>query len=171
MRTLPLALLVCLALPAAARPVHDGDDLRAENRRLRTAVDDLADGLDRIDRAADHLRDRRGAQRIHRLVADTLDRVQDEGDDSTVDIDDLVARVQNATYSDQQLALVQEASVGSFHVADVVRLMKACSYDDTRIEVAVALYPRIVDPGNWYQVVDGFDYASSIDTLRSRLGQ
>jgi hypothetical protein len=84
----------------------------------------------------------------------------------------LVARVRDASFADDQLALVREAAqLNWFSVAQVVALMKACSFEDTRIEIAVTLYPRIIDPQSWYTVYDAFDFSSSKQTLRQRTGQ
>jgi hypothetical protein len=84
----------------------------------------------------------------------------------------LVARVRDASFADDQLALIREAAaLNWFSVDQVVALMKACSFEDTRIEIAVTLYPRIVDPQSWYTVNDAFDFSSSKQTLRQRTGQ
>jgi hypothetical protein len=164
---------VCGTLTATARPRHVDTDYQA-------AYEELYDGLQKIDRATDRLRDKKGAQKIRRLVDTTLDRASAylEQDDyyeygvSDADFELMAERVSAATYADDQLALVQELAQSSyFTVAQVVALMKVCTYEDTRIEVAVALYPRISDPANWYLVNDGLTYSSSKRTLRERIGQ
>jgi len=183
---------------ATARPAYQDDSsasLRAENQELKaelsyyqSAYDELADGLDRIDRAADALRDRKGKQRIQRLVETSRERAdqyvagyerdgwgRDDGYGyyalSDAELARVVSRVQAESYTDDQLALIQEIAQISYFTADqVVTLMKLCTYEDTRIEVAAALYPRVVDSQNWYVVYDGLTYSSSKQTLRKRLG-
>jgi hypothetical protein len=178
--------------------------LRAENQQLRTelsyyqsAYDEMADGLERIDDAADLIRERKTRVRIQRLVETTreraaryVDELERDGwgrDDVTTrdhrddygyyamtdsELKNVVARVQAESYADEQLALIKSVAASSYVTADqVVTLMKLCSYDDTRIEIAAALHPRVVDSQNWYQVYDGLTYASSKKTLRSRIGE
>jgi hypothetical protein len=206
MRALPAVLAATAATIAVsgflpsddASADHDRrrrDDDSSEVRRLRDelayyqqAYDEMHDGLVRIERAADKLRDRRAGAKIRRIAEDTLDRASetvnggsyDDGDYydnwrytvSDSDFSVMSQRVAGAAYADEQLALVQElAAANYFTVSQVVALMKSCTYEDTRIEAAVSLYPRIVDPENWYLVNDGFTYSSSKKTLRERLGQ
>jgi hypothetical protein len=210
MRALPVALAsAALAtalsglLPtgsATARPIYRDDDLatlRAENKQLKSdlsyyqsAYDELNDGLGKVERAADRLRDRRAGAKIRRIAENAQDRAAEYvgsyedgyyGDDSNgtyryqvtdADFDTMGKRVADATYADDQLALVKQLAASNwFSVSQVVGLMKLCSFEDTRIDVAVALYPRIVDPQNWYLVNDGFTYSSSKQSLRDRIGQ
>jgi hypothetical protein len=208
MRVLPVALAAA-ALAAAlsgallpgnatARSVYRDDDLstlRAENKQLRSdlsyyqaAYDELDDGLTKIERAADRLRDRRAGAKIRRLAENAQDRAAQYvggyedgyyGNDggyayevSETDFQTMAQRVSAATYADDQLALVKQLATSNwFSVAQVVALMKTCTYEDTRVEIAVSLYPRIVDPQNWYLVNDGFTYSSSKQSLRERIGQ
>jgi hypothetical protein len=194
--SLLLALLVAaVAAPAGARPVQT--DLSQENARLRadleayrTAYDDLTDGLARVDRYADRIRDRRATQKLHRMIDDTLSRAQDDvgSYDDTPRTDDrdhdrdhhaatdaevaqIVAHIKSASFADDQLAVVKQVTGSWFTVAQIVQLMKACTFEDTRVEVAVALHAHVIDGQSWYQVSDGFTFASSADALRQRLGQ
>lgn len=170
--------------------------IEVENRQLRTelayyqsAYDEMVLGLDRIDRAADKLRDRTSRQRIQTLVDTTRDRADQYVDGierdgwghdytaydyalSDTELARVISRVQAESYSDEQLALIRSVAKSSYFTADqVVSLMKLCAYDDTRVEVAAALYPRVVDNQNWYLVYDGLTYSSSKKTLRERIGE
>jgi len=179
--------------------------LRAENQQLRAelgyyqaAYDEMADGLERIDDAADLIRERKTRTRIQRLVETTreradryVDELERDGwgrDDVTVrdhryddygyyaltdtELKSVMTRVQAESYADEQLALIKSVAANSYFTADqVLTLMKLCSYDDTRIEIAAALHPRVVDSQNWYLVYDGLTYASSKKTLRTRIGE
>lgn len=181
--------------------------LRAENKQLKaelsyyqSAYDEMADGLDRIDRAADQLRDRRSRTKIQRLVENTRDRaahyvdgierdgwgrddvdVRDHRYDTSYDgyyaltdseLKTVASRVSAESYADDQLALIKAVAKTSYFTVDqVVSLMKLCSYEDTRIEIAATLYPRVLDSQNWYLVYDGLTYSSSKKTLRERIGQ
>ena len=87
-------------------------------------------------------------------------------------IEALRRRVDAASFADDQLDLIKTAATGNLFSADqVVSLMKACTYEDTRIEVAALLYTQLTDPDRAYLIYDGFTYASSKKTLRQRLGQ
>jgi hypothetical protein len=187
---------------AAADHRSDRDStayLQVENRQLRAdlaayqdAYAEMAEGLERIDDAADLIRDRKTRQRVQRLVDTTRDRAADYvdglerdgwGRDDRYDdygyyaltdseLKTVMTRVQAESYADEQLALIKTVAENSYFTADqVVSLMKLCSYDDTRVEVAATLYPRVVDSQNWYLVYDGLTYSSSKKTLRQRIGQ
>lgn len=176
--------------------------LRAENKQLKaelsyyqSAYDEMADGLDRIDLAADALRDRKARTRLQRLIETTRDRaahyidgVERDGwgredrldghDDygyyalTDSELKTMISRVQGESYADDQLALIKAVAQSNYFTADqVVALMKLCSYEDTRIEIAATLYPRVLDSQNWYLVYDGLSYSSSKKTLRERIGQ
>lgn len=183
---------------ATARPVRPSDSLeqlRSQNQQLRNdlaayqgAYDELSDGLQRVDRATNQLRDRKVQKKLQRMIDDAQARAAEylsNYDDgygggydtsyqaiSGSDLEKIVSRVLDASFADDQLDLVKSASkVNHFTVDQVVALMKACTFEDTKIEVAVLLYPRIVDPNNWYLVNDGFTFSSSKKTLRDRIGQ
>lgn len=205
MRFLPAALLAAVASASLAgmivsddasadhrRRNDDAEQLRDENKQLRddlsyyqSAYDELHDGLIKVDRAADKLRDRRAGARISRIAENAIDRAEQYIDGGRYDDDDyyrsygvsdtdfekMSQRVAAAAYADDQLALVQElAKTNYFTVAQVVGLMKSVTYEDTRVDVAVALYSRVSDAENWYQVYDALTFSSSKKTLRERIG-
>jgi len=180
---------------------HDTDGvsgLRAENRRLRaelrayrSAYVEAVDGLDQVDEAAEHMRGRgRQIERIAERARDrAIDLVRDyqHYDDRDGGYDDdryghrplsdrefqeVYKRVAAASFADDQLALVRSVARSSYVTVDqAVALMKACTFEDTRIEIAVALYPRIVDMDRWYRINDAFGFSSSKETLRNRIGK
>lgn len=168
--------------------------LRVELRQYKAAYRVLIDGLDTIESQAHGIRDRRAHRKIHRAIERTrtqaqnqIDRDHDRGDhdDDYDDYDDrydrrtlsrseleaVIERIDAAAYADDQLTLVRSVAKGGYFTADqVVAIMKACDWEDTRIEAAVLMYPRIVDADQAYRVYDGLTYASSRTTLRNRLG-
>lgn len=84
----------------------------------------------------------------------------------------LTAEVSRANFADDKLALVQTAAQANyFTVAQVVTLMKLASFDDTRVEIAVALAPRVLDGDKWFEVYGALSFSSSRDALRQRLGE
>jgi hypothetical protein len=48
--------------------------------------------------------------------------------------------------------------------------MKLASFDDTRVDIAVALAPRVLDGDKWFEVYGALSFSSSRDALRERLG-
>jgi hypothetical protein len=183
---------------SAAQLRAENKQLRNELSYYQSAYDEMAEGLARIDSAAAGLRDRKARQRIERLVETTQERasyyvdgIERDGwgrDDLQTrdhryddlgyyaltdrELETVKSRVQAESYADEQLALIKTVASTSYFTADqVVSLMKLCSYDDTRVEVAAALYPRVIDSQNWYLVYDGLTYSSSKKTLRERIGQ
>lgn len=182
------------------RPSDSLEQLRTQNAQLRTdlaayqgAYDELSDGLDRVDRLSKSIRDRKTQRKLQRLVDDARDGaahyLHDYEDDGygggyggghdtgyqaigDVEFQKMVKRVTAASFADDQLEVVTAAAkVNYFTVDQVVALMKACTFEDTKIDVAAHLFSRIVDPNNWYLVYDGFTFSSSKKTLRERIGQ
>lgn len=182
-----------------AAPASAGHDtlatLRAENRRLRVELEQykdayrvLVDGLERIEGEAHGIRDRRVHRRVHRAIErvrrDAESRIDDDHDHddyddggyggrglSDAELRAVIDRIDAAAYGDDQLALVRSVAKASYVTADqAVAVMKACDWEDTRIEVAVLLYPRLVDGDQAYRLYDGLTYSSSRTTLRDRLG-
>jgi hypothetical protein len=83
----------------------------------------------------------------------------------------LTAEVGRASFADDKLAVVRTAAATNyFTVAQVVQLMKLASFDDTRVEIAAALAPRVLDGDKWFEVYGALSFSSSRDTLRERLG-
>lgn len=83
----------------------------------------------------------------------------------------LTQQIGQASFADDKLALVQSAAqYNYFTVAQVVQLMQLASFDDTRVEIAVALAPRVLDGDRWFEVYGALSFSSSRDTLRQRVG-
>lgn len=82
----------------------------------------------------------------------------------------LMKMIEGNAFDKERLAYIAEAARdNAFTVRQVVRLMKAMSFESTRIEVAVVLYPVVVDMDNWFQVYKGFQFDSSRRKLQKRL--
>jgi hypothetical protein len=83
----------------------------------------------------------------------------------------LTDQVGRASFADDKLAVVQTAAqTNYFTVAQVVALMKLASFDDTRVEIAAACAPHVVDGDKWFEVYGALSFSSSRDTLRDRVG-
>ena len=170
------------ARPADSRPIRPGDDvarLQAENASLQRQLDRDEDALGQIARANRRSKDRMTRRAIDRILDGLLDD-RGEGDHdrdaaqpmSDDDFQHLLGRVAAAGFESGRVDLVKTAAQGSrFTSAQVVALMQQSGFDDTRIEIAATLYPRVVDPAGWSAVYAALDFDTSRDTLRQRVGQ
>ncbi len=85
--------------------------------------------------------------------------------------DALEASIAAESFGDEKIALLRGAARDHWFTVDqVIRLLPQFAFSDDRIEAAVVLYPRVVDPEVWFRVYDGFDFDSDKDEVRSRLG-
>ncbi|HUQ04202.1 MAG TPA: DUF4476 domain-containing protein [Kofleriaceae bacterium] len=83
----------------------------------------------------------------------------------------LTDQVGRASFADDKLAVVQTAAqTNYFTVAQVIALMQLASFDDTRVEIAAACAPRVIDGDKWFEVYGALSFSSSRDTLRNRVG-
>ena len=177
------------AQPADARPIPVRMDpdaiarLQADNDRLRAERDALRDALAEIDRINHHSRDREARRRIDHVIDSLRDRDHDGDRDrdrdradarplAPPDFDELRGHVADARFEQDRVELVRTASAHAlFTVDQVVALMQTSSFDDTRVDIATLLRPRVVDPARWYLVEAALQFESSRDTLRQRVGQ
>jgi ribosomal protein L17 len=186
--------------PVQIAPGEELARLRAENQRLRADLDAALDGLEQIDRANHRNRDRGARRVIDRLVDDLRARLGDRDGDGDRDRDRdrdydrdhrdqpqpqpqarllsdpdwraLYAQVAGASFESNRIDTVRTAAQANvFTVDQVVALMQTSSFDDTRVEIAVTLRPRVVDPQRWYLVEGALSFDGSRDSLRQRLGQ
>lgn len=74
----------------------------------------------------------------------------------------LRAAVRDASFRREQLTLVRNAAHHNwFSVDQVLRLMADVRTDRTRLPLAIALYPRVVDPEQWFRVQAAMDFRSN----------
>jgi hypothetical protein len=186
----------------AKRVEHSDTSLRAENKKLReelrnyrAAVDELDDGLAKVEKAARRLKDRRARQQLINIADDAQERAAEFLDDDRYDYDDdvdyrdhrdkygtyamsdadfrtFLKKVDDASFADDQLSLIKSAAgTNAFTVDQVVQLVKTCTFEDTKIEVAVMLHARLVDPDRAYLIESAFDFSSSKKTYRERIAK
>lgn len=83
----------------------------------------------------------------------------------------LTTEVNRAGFTEDKLALIKTAAATSyFRVAQVIELMKLIGFDESRVEIAVMLAPRVLDGDKWFEVYGALSFSSSRDALRQRLG-
>lgn len=82
----------------------------------------------------------------------------------------LLRSVKGKSFPKERLAAIREAAkYNSFTVRQVVRLIGACTFESTKVDVAVMLHPYVVDVENWFEVYDAFTFPSSRKKVQRRL--
>ncbi|MBI4508575.1 MAG: DUF4476 domain-containing protein [Deltaproteobacteria bacterium] len=88
---------------------------------------------------------------------------------SAEDFAALLGAVDGARFKAQQLAVVREAAATRwFTTAQLIELMNKITFGE--VDTCVALYPRLLDQHNFYQVYGHLRFNSDKDELRRRLG-
>jgi hypothetical protein len=167
------------------------EHVQADLAYYQAAYQELVTGLDRIETA-----NRRGGARSQRQIQALVDRtrasaaryVQPAGQVVQVDrprrggpqyapapmsdraFRNLLASVEQASFDQNRLELITLAARDNLFVANqVVALMQACAFEQTRLEVAATLYPRLVDTRDAHRIFDALTFASSRTALRQRI--
>lgn len=78
----------------------------------------------------------------------------------------LLAQVKGASFSSDKINVVQ-AAAGSNHftIAQVGKLMDACSHSSDKVKVATALRSKVVDPKNAFQLANHLTFSSDKDKV------
>lgn len=66
--------------------------------------------------------------------------------------------------------LAQPVANNYFTADQASRIVETMRFPDDEVDAAVMLYPRVVDPGNWYVVEQALSFESTRQELRQRLG-
>ncbi len=79
--------------------------------------------------------------------------------------------VSGEAFGDSALGVLRDACrANHFTVDQAVTLVGLFDFGDDKVSAAAMLYPRLVDPENFYQVYGAFDFDSDKEELRERLG-
>jgi len=82
----------------------------------------------------------------------------------------LMGAVRGATYDNNKVSIVADAARHNWFTAkQIAALMSLLTYDNGKIEAAVAAWPRCVDKGNSFELYPKLTYDSSRETLRGKL--
>lgn len=83
----------------------------------------------------------------------------------------LTGAINSEAFGDGKLRTLQSASSGSFFTSQQAKsLVSLYTFGDDKIEAAVMLYPRVLDPENFYIVYGAFNFESEKEEVRQRLG-
>ena len=79
----------------------------------------------------------------------------------------LLRMLEEASFSDEKYSIVREAASKNYFTSQqVLQILKKFDFEDDRLKVAKLLYPRVVDPENFFIVYDAFTFSSSKRELR-----
>lgn len=79
----------------------------------------------------------------------------------------LLKALDDASFSDEKYAIVKEAaSKNYFTSGQVLKILRKFDFEEDKLKVAKLLYPRVVDPENFFVVYEAFDFSSSKEELR-----
>ncbi len=175
---------------------HRADRYRLEAERYKAAYEEAIAGLDRIERINAQRHTRRTPRRIQRTIDATRRRALAYAEPPyptepavvvpvapvepapvfEIEVMDaqrfgaLRAAVDDASFAREQVAVVVEAAAHNWFTVDqVINLMGEVSFASTKVDVAAALYPRVVDHAEWYRVYSALDFDSSRSKLRKRV--
>jgi hypothetical protein len=83
----------------------------------------------------------------------------------------LKGAIQVESFSDGKLRVLRSALADHhLEVQQAAQLLPLYDFSSDRVEAAVAIHPRLVDPQNFYQLYASFDFESDKEEVRKRLG-
>jgi hypothetical protein len=86
--------------------------------------------------------------------------------------DDMKRAIASQTYEDVKVneatQIMNTHCLASWQVRDIMRLF---TYENNRLVFAQRAYSRTVDPANYYQVNEAFEFPSSVNQLNASIGQ
>lgn len=84
----------------------------------------------------------------------------------------LVAAVRGASFDEDKTGVVRDAArLNWFSANQIATLMGLLSFDEGKIELAVAAWPHCVDPQNSFVLYKRLSFDDSRDTLRKRISK
>ena len=80
--------------------------------------------------------------------------------------------LEEESFSDARVELLREITQHhAFEVSQVTALLEAFSFGDDKVEAAALLHAQVVDPENWFQVYEAFDFDTDKEALRARIAE
>lgn len=84
----------------------------------------------------------------------------------------LLVTLRRSPYSSSRIAILQDvARFNAFTTAQVTDIIRLFPYSSDKVKVATMLYPSVVDPQNFYQVVAQLPYESDRRRLRTQIAR
>jgi hypothetical protein len=129
-------------------------DGEADRRRLESLMDRL-------------IRDSRELERDFHDSVVAIPR----GAISPTEFQELVTSVRRRSFAEDQLSVLRIAARTSYFTCDQLRtLVRLMSFSDGQEQVAVLIYPRLVDPQRFHTLADAFQFSSTWRSVCTKLG-
>ena len=92
---------------------------------------------------------------------------------SSIDFTDYLNAIVAKTFEDSKLSTAQAPLKGGAYLssAQIAQVMRAFTYESSRVEFAIFAHARCVDPQNYYTTHGAFEYELSIEELNEAIGQ
>lgn len=91
---------------------------------------------------------------------------------SSLDFTDYLNAIRSKTFEDSKLSTAKAPLSGQYLTAKQIKqVMQVFTFEDSRLEFAIFAHKRCVDPSNYYQVYDAFEFELSIDDLQEAIGE
>lgn len=168
MRRLSVLLLaVLIAAPAVASyrgPLSYTSQARDEVEDIETIASGIRDPSARADLMTrlDH---------VDSLLARAEEQLQAPPRAPTLSFDDARTMVLQETFDDGRLEVIRRvARTGSFTTAEARALAELCTFDSTRKDALIALYPAVTDPQRFGLALDVLTFTSSKHEVVAALG-
>jgi len=90
---------------------------------------------------------------------------------SLSDFSDYLQAIRQKSFEDSKLSTAK-APLRTQHLTSeqITQVMQAFTFEDTRIEFAIAAYHRCVDPGNYYKTHSALEFELSIQEIEEAIG-
>lgn len=82
---------------------------------------------------------------------------------------EFVGELKKQSFDRERLGLLKEVAGQNWFTTDqVIQSMALFSFSSEKIAAGTAMYPRVVDRGNWYKVYSTFTFSSDQEKLRKQ---
>lgn len=177
-----LGLVAALPLMGLTQDQWRGSDGRSSTGRARRSMQNVGENLRQAQDVLSRLPEGRGRARLEALLAQAQDNTAQalrelDGNPRREPISPenyalLRKQVMGLGFDDKRAEVVRLASHRNFFTSRQVRdLLSIFRFDPERGEAAVALYPSMVDPGNFFQVLDVFLFEAERQKVLMRIRQ
>jgi len=92
---------------------------------------------------------------------------------SDVDFQDYLSAIQSKTFEDSKLSTAKAPLQSGILLssAQIAQVMRAFTYESSRVDFAIFAHSKCVDTHNYYKTHGAFDFELSIDELNEAIGQ
>jgi hypothetical protein len=173
------------ALPATTETERTCLDGRPLRRDLRAAREELSELRGLAAAHPDYMTRRQMTRKVDevRRLLERLAAALDEAEDAPPAVappsamapdrfESLLAAMQASNFDEGKLQILREAAgINHFSVEQLKQVMERFSFSAGKIQAALALHPRLVDPQSFFQVYEALPFEADRKKLRESLGR